>query len=123
MESPLTIKNSLQKLIQQDCIQVVEPLSNHTYTKTGGSADILVSPKSIQEVEKVSQFAFKHKIPITILGHGSNVIVSDKGIRGITILMVHLKDVKIEGNTLTVGSGASLIEVAKNSPIPRIIRT
>jgi UDP-N-acetylmuramate dehydrogenase len=113
VESPLTIKNRLKEFIQQDCIQVYEPLSNHTYTKTGGSADILISPKSIQDVEKASQYECKYEIPITLLGNGSNVIVSDKGIRGITIHMVHIRDIKVEGNRIKVGSGASLIEVAK----------
>ena len=64
-------------------------------------------------MEHVSQYAFKNKIPLTLLGNGSNVIVSDKGIRGITILMVHIQDIKVVGNQMIVGSGASLIEVAK----------
>ena len=66
----------------------------HTYTKTGGRAEILIRPKSILELEHVCQYAYKNKIPLTILGNGSNVIISDKGIRGITIIMIHIQDDK-----------------------------
>ncbi len=109
------IINSLKEFIHPDCIQENEPLSNHTYTKTGGKADILILPSSIHEVETVSQYAFKYGIPITVLGNGSNVIISDNGIRGITVLMVGIHEIMVEGNQMKVGSGASLIEVAKKA--------
>ena len=109
----MTIINSLKEFIHKDYIHENEPLSKHTYTKTGGRAEILIRPKSILEVEQVCQYAYKNKIPLTLLGNGSNVIISDKGIRGITIIMIHIQEIKVVGNQMVVGSGASLIEVAK----------
>ena len=115
MEHTSTIVNRLKKLIPQEYIQENVPLSKYTYTKTGGRAEILILPRSTQDVEAVSQFACKQRIPINVLGNGSNVLVSDKGIRGITLLMIGIQEIQVDDDQIKVGGGASLIEVAKTA--------
>lgn len=91
-----------------------EPMANHTTFRIGGPADILVLPASVEEITAVLQLAREAAIPITVLGRGSNVLVSDKGIRGVVLrLGKHLSHIRHEGATLYAGAGASLGDVSR----------
>ena len=70
-------------------------MKNHTSFKIGGPAEIYIKITSIEELQKILEFAKKENIKITILGNGSNVLVSDKGIKGI-VIKTNLKDINIE---------------------------
>lgn len=88
-----------------------EDMSKHTSFKVGGKADIWIKIKTIEELKYILQYTRKNKIPLTILGNGSNVIVKDKGIRGITIIL-ELKEIEIKEEdgkvAITVGAGVKL---------------
>ena len=77
-----------------------EPLSNYTYTETGGPADLLFFPASVDEVKAVIHWVKKQELPLTILGNASNLIVRDGGIRGVTVILTELNNIKKEGNKL-----------------------
>lgn len=62
-----------------------EPLSKHTFLKIGGPADIFVTTNNSDEFIRAINLARKLKVPITPIGDGSNVLVSDKGIRGVVV--------------------------------------
>ncbi|MCP4136576.1 MAG: UDP-N-acetylmuramate dehydrogenase [bacterium] len=64
-----------------------EPLKNHTTFKTGGPADILIHPSSRESTAEILQIAEKEGIPVTVIGGGSNLLVGDRGIRGIVICL------------------------------------
>ena len=64
-----------------------EPLSRHTTIRVGGPADVLVNPKTIEELEALVLLARKNNTPIFILGAGSNLLVRDGGIRGLVITL------------------------------------
>ena len=66
-------------------VRLNELMSGHTSFKIGGPADILVLPESIEQLREVLQAVSKTAVPLTLLGNGSNVLVRDKGIRGIVI--------------------------------------
>lgn len=68
-------------------IKINEPLKNHTTWKIGGPADLLLLPRSKEDVLETLKFAAQEGIPVHILGNGSNVLVRDGGIRGIVIKM------------------------------------
>ena len=89
------IVESLKNIISKDLIKTNEPMKNHTSFKIGGPAEIYIKITSIEELQKVLEFAKKENIKITILGNGSNVLVSDKGIKGI-VIKTNLKDINIE---------------------------
>ena len=63
-----------------------ELMSNHTSFKIGGPADIFISPKTEEEVISSISFLCENKLPYTVIGNGSNLLVSDEGIRGCVAL-------------------------------------
>ena len=57
-----------------------EPMSRHTSFRIGGNADIFILPHNIKQLEKTVNYCRKENIPFEIVGKGSNLLVSDKGI-------------------------------------------
>lgn len=62
-----------------------EPLRRHVSFRIGGPADVLVLPRSADELRKIADWLFKHRIPFEIIGQGSNVLIADGGIRGVVV--------------------------------------
>ncbi len=88
-----------------------EPMSRHTTFKIGGNADVFVKAKSIDEIKRIIALAKEYNARYFILGKGSNILVSDKGIEGIVISLDGIDDIKIDGETMVCGAGASLRSV------------
>lgn len=78
---------------------IFENISMKKYTtfKIGGNAEILVKIKKIEDLEKILKFAKNKNIPLTVIGNGSNILVKDNGIKGITL---KIEIDKIEINNL-----------------------
>ncbi|WP_299031938.1 UDP-N-acetylmuramate dehydrogenase [uncultured Anaerococcus sp.] len=84
-------------------------LKTFTTFGIGGPADVLARPTSIDELEKLLKFNHENKIKTFIIGKGSNLLVSDKGIRGCVIILAdNFDEVTIEEDYLTALAGASL---------------
>lgn len=84
-------------------------LKDFTTFGIGGPADVLIRPTSIEELEEVLKFNHDNNIETFVMGKGSNLLVSDKGIRGCVIVLADNFDrVKIEGDYLTTLAGTSL---------------
>lgn len=88
------------------------PLSRYTFTKTGGAAQYLAFPKSVDEVEKLVKAVRENNIPLTIIGNASNLIIRDGGIDGLVIILTELKKIKVSGNEVTADAGARIIDTA-----------
>ncbi len=90
-------------------MKIRETLAKYTTLGLGGPADYLIDVEDINGLKKVLEFSKKQKLPLTLLGGGSNVLVKDGGIRG---LVVRLKEdfsgVKINGTKIRCGAGAPL---------------
>jgi UDP-N-acetylmuramate dehydrogenase len=83
-----------------------EPLKRYTAWKIGGPADALLEPRTVGGLISATETAREHDVPVTILGGGTNVLVRDGGIRGLTIrLAKSLTNVEIEGTTVTADAG------------------
>lgn len=72
-----------------------EPMAKHTSFKIGGPADVFIKVDNIEELKETLDLSKKNQIPLTIIGNGSNLLVTDKGIRGITAKL-NLKDIEIK---------------------------
>lgn len=72
-------------LAGRDCVYIDEPMKKHTSFKIGGPADILVSIDSEEVLKKVLELTSKADAKTYIIGNGSNLLVRDKGIRGVVV--------------------------------------
>jgi len=106
----------LEKIISKDKIKVNEDMSKHTSFKTGGKADYYIKAESKEEISNVVKFAKQNRIPLHIIGNGSNILVSDEGIRGI-VLKIDLHGIELqeqnEGIVVTVAAGEKVMALAQ----------
>jgi UDP-N-acetylmuramate dehydrogenase len=83
-----------------------EPLKRYTAWKIGGPADVLLEPRSVEDLTEAVQTAGEHGVPVTVLGGGTNVLVLDGGIRGLTIRLAKaLTNVEVEGDLVVADAG------------------
>src|SRR5258706_1438432 len=89
-------------------------LAPYTSARIGGLADILITADTASELGRIVKLLWKQELPFTLLGGGSNVLVSDKGVRGVVALN-RAKAVKFPNGDQpqgTVESGASFSNVS-----------
>lgn len=98
------IYKQLLEVINKENILLNEPMSKHTSFKTGGNAKFFIKAYSISEIKKVLKIVKETKIPLFILGNGTNLLVKDKGFDGI-VLQIKLNDINIVDNIVTVDAG------------------
>jgi len=86
-----------------------ESLSKYTFTKTGGPADVLAFPKTREELVAIVDMARVNKIPVTVIGNASNLIIKDGGIRGIVIILPNFHRIEVSETKVTAEAGATII--------------
>ena len=79
------IWQDLRKIIPEENIKRNEPMSKHTSFKTGGPAEFYITAKTIEDIQNIFQYAKTNRIKLYIIGNGSNLLVSDEGIKGIVL--------------------------------------
>ncbi len=88
---------------------VNEPMSAHTTLKLGGPADYMVFPRDGEEIAAMFREAAENGVPVTVIGHGSNLLVLDGGIRGLVICIgKNMRKITRDGNILKAQAGAML---------------
>lgn len=89
------------------------PLSEYTTLKLGGQADWLAFPSSRTEIASLLREAETYGLPVTVIGHGSNLLVRDGGIRGLVIRIGReMSDISVSEHTLQAGAGVHLAALA-----------
>ncbi len=111
------IEKQIESLkIAKERIFYQEPMEKHTTFKIGGLAECFVKIENKEELKEILEIVKKYNIPITIIGNGSNLLVLDGGIKGIT-LMIKLEKIELQekGETIeiTVGAGEKLGKLAQ----------
>lgn len=90
-----------------------EPMSRHTSFRVGGPAELLFLPGSEAEILTALDAAGEAGAPVTLIGNGSNLLVRDGGIRGLTIVLGEaFSVVRVEGREIVAQAGAPLARVA-----------
>lgn len=79
-------------------------LAKYTTFHVGGPAEFFAEVKNVDELKEAVSFARKNKLKIFVLGGGSNVLISDKGIDGL-VLKINIKEVRISGTDIYAGAG------------------
>ncbi len=91
-----------------------EPLKLHTSWHIGGPAEILIEPADMEDLVRAVELTKKAGLPLFILGNGTNILASDKGVRGVVIKIGKGFDHKrIEGNRIFAGAASSLVSLAR----------
>ncbi len=110
----------MNQLFYQDLLQKIpdlhvlvdEPLKNHTTFRIGGAADYLITP-SEEQLPAVLAVARAHDVPVTVIGNGSNLLVSDRGVRGVVLeIAKSMSGVTVDGDYIDAQAGALLAKVA-----------
>lgn len=104
--------NKLAEIVSPEAILENEPMTKHTTFRIGGSADLFVSPK-VSQVEDIIALAKQYDVPVTVIGNGSNLLVGDKGIRGLVLSFgKEAEDIQLDGTRMTVAAGTILAKAA-----------
>lgn len=96
-------------------VRINEPMKRHTTFRAGGNADWFVVPESTEELAAVLNLCRQIGAEWYLLGNGSNLLVSDRGFRGVIIGMERFANVEISGNTLRTGAGVLLSRAANEA--------
>lgn len=100
----------------KDNVKLSEPMNKHTTFRIGGNADIFVTPESDEQILKAVEIAENNSIPYYIVGNGSNLLVKDKGFRGVIIqIYKSFSQIKVIDNDIIAQAGALLSSVAKTA--------
>ncbi|WP_019239853.1 MULTISPECIES: UDP-N-acetylmuramate dehydrogenase [Enorma] len=104
---------ALGAAVGEDNVLLAEPMSAHTTFKIGGSADAVVLPRTPEAAARALDVCAIADVPVTVVGNGSDLLVGDRGIRGVVVLLrENLSDVRIEGTRVHAQAGALLRDVA-----------
>jgi UDP-N-acetylmuramate dehydrogenase len=92
-----------------------EPLSSHTTMRIGGPADLLVVVNLLEDLATVAALGQQHGVPVLLLGGGSNVVVSDRGVRGLVVVNGCRSVERREGNVVWAEAGVNLAGLARQA--------
>lgn len=93
-----------------------EELKDHTNFGIGGPADVFILPKTQTQLVNLLRFNHKNNVETTIIGNGTNLLITDKGIRGCVIYLAdNYEEIKVVNDRISVTSGTSLAKCAKVS--------
>ena len=97
----------------EDAVSAGERMERHTTFRIGGPADWFVTPSRTEEVKEVIRLCREKSIPYYIIGNGSNLLVGDRGYRGVIIqIFKKMSGIRVEGEKLYVQAGALLSKAA-----------
>jgi len=101
----MSIFSGLEKIVETDY-----PLGGHTWYGLGGPADYFIRPQTVEQLKEVIRRCSENEIPFYVMGFGSNLLISDEGVRGAVIKLEgeQFARTEFDGEQLTAGAGAGL---------------
>lgn len=111
----INVRKKLEKININGKIERDISMDLHTSFKTGGKADFFALPADSDDIIKLLKFTKKYSIPVFILGGGANILVSDKGIRGLIIDMKGISKFSFQNTTCTAEAGLSISDLSKSA--------
>lgn len=105
--------DQLKALVEDGIIAFDVPLNEHCSFKIGGPADVFASPKNQTQFIRLLSFCLENGVPYFILGKGSNLLISDKGFRGMAISTLYYQKLTRDENYISAFCGVSLSELCE----------
>ena len=107
------VKQKFCQILGKEQVLFEEPMKSHTTFRIGGPAEVFIMPKSVEQVQMAVKICREEQIPYFILGNGSNLLVSDRGYRGVIIQMDrNMGEIQVEGTEIQAAAGALLSSIA-----------
>ena len=107
------IRNKFIQALGAERVIFDEPMSKHTTFRIGGPVDVFAMPETYEQIGEILKLCKAEGLPFFVLGNGSNLLVSDKGYRGVIIQMDrNMQEIRLEGNTIRACAGALLSSIA-----------
>jgi UDP-N-acetylmuramate dehydrogenase len=108
-----TLLNTLERLCPGG-VRSNEPLARHVTFRIGGPADILLVPRSLDHLTATVAWLYKEGQPFVVLGRGSNVLIADRGVRGVVVKTGRgVANVRYEGGRVLAECGVSLPHLSR----------
>jgi len=99
-------------------VRFKEPLSFHTSLRIGGAADIFVVPQDIDDIRHALLFAEREQLPVAVVGGGNNLLVKDRGVRGVVLKLEGcLGRAEFHGEEAVAGAGVSLSSLIREAAV------
>lgn len=112
--SKAEISYLVARITGSDKVLLDEPMKKHTSFRIGGPADLLVLPVNIEQIVSIVKLCKIKNVPYIFIGNGTNLLVRDKGIRGVVIkLFNNFGKLEILDNKIRAQAGALLSRIAK----------
>lgn len=106
----------LEHILDIADIKLDESMKNHTYFKIGGNVDLMISPKNINQIFDTIKLLKKYGETPLIIGNGTNLLVSDKGVRGVIIKIgKQMSEIRVENHMVIADAGALLSQIANKA--------
>ncbi len=101
----MSVFSGLEPIVEQD-----HPLAPHTWYRLGGPADYFLRPRTVEELQEVVQRCRENHVHLHVMGFGSNLLVSDEGVRGAVVKLEgeHFGQTQFEGDQVVAWAGAEL---------------
>lgn len=112
-------KTQLEAIVGADNIKYDEPMKMHTTFRIGGPADIFITPADTESLIAAIAYCKQMELPWVVIGNGSNLLVGDRGIRGVVFCLFHTMDevrfepMNTESVVVTAGAGIMLSRLAR----------
>lgn len=112
MEVTIAQIDNLKAIMTTGSFVTKEPMARHTTFRIGGDAEVFVEP-TMEEIPPLISYCKEHRIPVTVIGNGSNLLVGDGGIRGVVLCIGrNMSRVEVSGDCIDAQAGALLAQVA-----------
>lgn len=103
-------------VLEKEAILTHEPMCRHTTYKIGGPCDVMLIPKSVEQILSLIDICNSNGIPFYVIGNGSNLLVKDGGIRGAVIKISNkMSSISVNGCTVKAQAGALLCTIVKKA--------
>lgn len=104
---------TLRGYIPEQNIHFEEPMASHTTFRVGGPAECFIEIENAEQLQKVQRYLYQVEYPFTVVGNGSNLLVSDNGYRGIVLQIGDkMSGISVDRNVIVAGAGASMAQVS-----------
>ncbi|MDY5648082.1 MAG: UDP-N-acetylmuramate dehydrogenase [Lachnospiraceae bacterium] len=97
----------------KEYIAFEEPMREHTTFRVGGNAEVFIAPDSIDKICRILDICREYRLPCHVIGNGSNLLVGDRGVRGVVLqIYKNFSDMSVQDTCIWVQAGALLAKTA-----------